>query len=253
MRLSWAQAAAGALTTVVAAGLLMLPGRILGPDQGAGPALRLPGIAAVPTVHAAAEQPVHRAPRRRPVTHIAPRPNPSLVSALVPAAATDRRAHSSPTPQPHVRPPAVSQGGSLIDALSGLHHRPPPDAGRPTPTPAPAPAPAPAPTPTPTPAPTPAPTPVVPAPTPTRTLADSAAPPAAPDAPQASPCPTGSDTAQNDQGDEDGNDQGNDDAQDEDHGNGNGQGNDHGNGNGNGNGQSQGNGNGQGHGSGHGN
>ena len=45
MRLSWTQAAAGALMTAVVAGLLILPGRVLGPDSGGQDAVALPAAA----------------------------------------------------------------------------------------------------------------------------------------------------------------------------------------------------------------
>jgi fermentation-respiration switch protein FrsA (DUF1100 family) len=234
MRLSLAQAAAGALTTVVAAGLLVLPTRLLGPEQDASPALRLPGITATPTVHAAlpaaAATQRHRATRRADSNGSASLASVVKRPLIVPAAVSAAR-----TAPAHIAHRSAPQGARLIDALSRQRHRPPPDPARPPPTPTP--------TPTPTPAPVPKPAPVVDTPTATRTLAD-AAPPVLTPTPAPAPCDQGEHGEQGEQGGED--DQG-------DNGNGNGNAGDRGNGDGHGNGNAQGGGGrGQGHGSGHG-
>jgi hypothetical protein len=154
MRLSWGQTVAGGLPFPVAAGLLLLPGHLLGPDrvgelavpatQGtvrsvqAAPPLRIHHARVAPRRSQAA-----LASRRLPVTIVAAKPrtarviHPAAQSASVIPVATLRRplpATSKPTAAPSPAP-------------------------TPTPAPAPSPAPAPAPTPTPTPTPTPGATP----------------------------------------------------------------------------------------------
>ena len=83
MRLSLAQAAAGTLTTVVAAGLLLLPSRVLGPEQQADKAVALPAITAVPSVQAAPPPaPPPKKQHKSPELHPAPTGVSSLASVV---------------------------------------------------------------------------------------------------------------------------------------------------------------------------
>src|SRR5664279_807773 len=82
MRVSWTQTAAGALTCAVVAGLLMLPGQLLGPSRGGQP-LHLQAEAAPKAVQAAPVPVVkkHRAPKQHAVAH--PAPTAQLASFVV--------------------------------------------------------------------------------------------------------------------------------------------------------------------------
>jgi hypothetical protein len=66
MRLSWAQGVAGLLTCAVVAGLLLLPGRLLSPDQTAHVAVPLPQ--APRSVQAAPPVAIHHLQLSRPKT-----------------------------------------------------------------------------------------------------------------------------------------------------------------------------------------
>jgi hypothetical protein len=84
MRPTWEHSAVAALTTVVTAGLLLLPGRVLGPDRTVGLALQLSPIATRQTVEAAPPQPAHVPPRQSPRPSLRPSPA-QLASVVVPA------------------------------------------------------------------------------------------------------------------------------------------------------------------------
>ena len=82
MRLSWTHAATGALTAVVVAGLLLLPGRLLGPDTGAH------DVVALATT---APRPVEAAPvaaRKAPARQVTPQ-------GTKPAAVTPATKHAT--------------------------------------------------------------------------------------------------------------------------------------------------------------
>lgn len=73
MRFSWAQIVAGVLTSAVVAGLLLLPGHLLGPEQPVGVAVPLPQKAL--SVQAAPPLAVrHRRPQRAGSEHAAAKP-----------------------------------------------------------------------------------------------------------------------------------------------------------------------------------
>ena len=124
MRLSWAHAAAGALTAVVAAGLLAMPSRLLGPDQAQLTPISLPRAASTTVVVAA--RPVAR-PRAKAVRRAAragldsparergrpshgayphgPRHSQGRRPPLGPA----RRGRSRDDPEPRAAPPAAGR------------------------------------------------------------------------------------------------------------------------------------------------
>ena len=229
MRPTWEHSAVAALTTVVTAGLLVLPGRLLGPDQTVGLALRPSPVATRQTVEAAPPPRVRAAARhhsQRPLLHTSPA---QLASVVVPA--------RPPAVVPHVVTHNAAPQHAPVSAVRSQRpsHRAPPE---PTPTPAPA-----APVPAPAPAPGTVPAVVTPVPDPTttttRVLAGSltpvveATPPAAADekSGKASHNDTnghGSGNGDNDQGNEHGNDNGHgtDSGQCEDNGHGHGSGSD---------------------------
>lgn len=172
MRISWAQMAAGALTLAVVAGLLLLPGRLLGPSSIGLPVV-LPHMTApaavvaepVPVVVPAKQR--HAAPRRPAVVRTAPIAQfasavvvtqPAVRHAVV-ASARKRAPKPVAKPQPTRKPQPQPQPQPKPTSVVA-----PPKRVAAAPTPAPAPAPAAAPTPAP--APTPA----------TRVLADTAVP-----------------------------------------------------------------------------
>jgi len=213
MRISWVQAATGALMIPVVAGMLLLPARLLGPGLGEAP-LRLQAAPAPRAIVVRAQVAHHvKTPTRVPAPVVAPTAvTAQLASVVTPA----------PAPVSHntVRRAVHRLAAPKQASARQTRHLPlPPDEARPAaPAPAPAPAPVPAPGPGTTPAATPTPaaaptTPVVT--TVVRVLADTAA-----------PAPVGDEDEQGDNG----------------HGNGHANGHDNGNGNG---------GNGHGHGHGH--
>ena len=163
MRTSWAQGAAGALTAVVAVGLLLLPARVLGPEHRASRALELPTIAAAPAVQAApAVRPRPYRPAPRPTPQSIPRADAAALASVV---VTTRSRPS--TPARRVNRHVETQHARLVAVLARQRRqRTTPDEARvsaaPVPAATPAPTAAPAPTvaaPTPTPAPAPAATP----------------------------------------------------------------------------------------------
>ena len=178
MRISLAQAAAGALTSTVVAGLIVLPGRVLGTDPArTGPLSLRVQAAAATTVVPAAQPVVHH--RVAPKPHRVPAaPVAQLASAPV-AVAVVRRA--APRPTVVTRRRVVIARVAPKAAVRRRHLPLPPDEARPqAPVPAPTPAPAPAPTPAPAAAPaagpaaaSPAAVPAVPA---VQVLADMYAP-----------------------------------------------------------------------------
>ena len=123
MRLSWAHAAAGALTAVVAAGLLAMPSRLLGPDQARLTPISLPRAASTTVVVAA--RPVVK-PRAKVVRHAAqPAATAQLASVVVhptvptrqsarrsqgrPALGASRRGRPRDDPESGAAPPAAGR------------------------------------------------------------------------------------------------------------------------------------------------
>ena len=123
MRLSWAHAAAGALTAVVAAGLLAMPSRLLGPDQARLTPISLPRAASTTVVVAA--RPVVK-PRAKVVRRAAqPAPTAQLASVVVhptvptrtsarrsqgrPALGASRRGRPRDDPESRAAPPAAGR------------------------------------------------------------------------------------------------------------------------------------------------
>jgi hypothetical protein len=86
MRLSWAQGVAGVLTCAVVAGLFLLPGRLLGPDQSARVAVPL--AQAPRSVQAAPPLAIHHLRLARPTTHVVSTATPARRSTYVPPART---------------------------------------------------------------------------------------------------------------------------------------------------------------------
>lgn len=173
MRLSWGQGAITAITLVVAAGMLQLPSRILGPASALEAPINLPQ-SLTPSVVLANPA----APRVVTIRHRAAPPPPATVQ---PAPTRVPAVHSAPQPQP-AAPAAVPQPQAppLLIALGGARHLPlpldeaaPRAPAAPTPAPPPVPAPAPTPTPTPTAAPAAAPVPPAAAPEPAQPVAPS--------------------------------------------------------------------------------
>src|SRR3954452_2001969 len=185
MRLSWAQAAAGALFVVVLGGMALLPGRLLESDHRVPVGAHLPLRSASTEVEAA---PPLIIPRRRPA--VPPARASAPVRRVVRVAAPARPVTPSKAPAPRAQPthavlvvdhPAViahlaAQAPKTATKPAGPRKskpapvRPGPPVPTPTPTPPPAPAPAPSPpaaspgvTPAVVPAPTPTPAPAVPA------------------------------------------------------------------------------------------
>ena len=70
MRLSWAQTVAGGSTLAVVAGLLLLPGRLLGPDRGVQ--VSVPPAPATRSVQAAPPLAIRHL--RKPRAHVTPTP-----------------------------------------------------------------------------------------------------------------------------------------------------------------------------------
>jgi hypothetical protein len=142
MRLSLAQGTVGVLTAVVAAGLLAMPSRVLGPDGRHLTPIVLPRPGSSPVVVAAAPPPAAHA-RSAPARPVVARRAPSaqLASVVVPVG------------EPHAAP-VHRIARRAAPAVTQTRHLPvPTDEARPAPAPAPAPAPVPPPT-TPPPAPT---------------------------------------------------------------------------------------------------
>jgi hypothetical protein len=129
MRLSWAQSAVGALVLVVAAGMLELPSRVLGPARAVQAPLDLPRIvtpavvlanppaARAPVVVHVSAPPAKRARKpvvtKIPAEQVAPRtpprrarPSPGI--SAPPLVVTLGRARHLPLPADPARPPATS-------------------------------------------------------------------------------------------------------------------------------------------------
>src|SRR6185312_5432211 len=130
MRLSLAQGTVGVLTAVVAAGLLAMPSRVLGPDGRHLTPIALPRPGSSHVVVAAPPPTVPHTrslPRRPVVAHQAPAAQ--LASVVVPVA----RPQAAPLHRSPVRRAAP--------AVTPSRHLPlPTDEAKPTPAPAPAPA-----------------------------------------------------------------------------------------------------------------
>src|SRR5947209_20088464 len=98
MSLSWTQAATGALTAAVVAGLLVMPARLLGPDSREraaipDPVATMPAPVVAAPVVAVATEPARTTKRRPPgaapvVAAAAPAPAPAVVRAAPPLAVT---------------------------------------------------------------------------------------------------------------------------------------------------------------------
>ncbi|MFL5955543.1 MAG: hypothetical protein ACJ76I_15700 [Gaiellaceae bacterium] len=242
MRLSWAQAAAGALFVTVLSGMVVLPGRVLGPDHTAPVGVALPKTDSRSRVQAAPPL-VTRGRAARPASRpVRPHARQTFVNFSPPSTAHVRLQPAAARPRAaiaHVAPPLAAT---------------PPVA---TPTPAPTPSPAPTPVPVPTPAPTPAPPagapgatpaaipPVAPAPAPTPVAAETPVPAFADVLQPVAARDDGAEDEDGDQGDDQGHgtageqgndgDHGNSDehGKPDDHGSGHGQDADHGNDKGN--------------------
>jgi hypothetical protein len=165
MRLSWAQGAVAALVVVVAAGMLEVPSRILGPARAVQAPLALPRTVTPAVV--LANPPAARPPAIVRVSAPRAKPKPARTPAVtkIPAEPVAPR-----TPPRRARPSPGTSAPPLVVTLGRARHLPlPPDPARPpaAPTPAPPPAPAPAP---PVPAAAPA---VPPSTTPTETIPSS--------------------------------------------------------------------------------
>jgi hypothetical protein len=172
MRGSWSQPAAGALVCAVVGGLLLLPGRLLGPSPQGAPL----SLAAAQAPYAVEAVPVpgvvkHRHVTTRQAAAVNAAPAAQLASVLVPrtipvSAAAVVQQTAAPTKPRTSRPTRHIQ----LPAEPGATATPPPT---PVPPSAPAPTPPPATTPAAAPPAAPATTPAVDT-TPTRVLADSA-------------------------------------------------------------------------------
>jgi len=185
-RLSWGQLAAGFLTGIVVAGLVVLPGRLLGPNEQADQ-LRL-AHAGRPAVLQAAPVKLPAAPKHAVRLHRnAPQSATPVVRTPAVQPSSQQLVTSHATPPARVTPVArhttvrkvVHHTAARASTPVRTHHLPVPNEGAaPTPahTPTPVPTPTPAPTPTPPPAPSPAPGP--------------ATTPAAQPSPQPAPQPT---------------------------------------------------------------
>lgn len=208
MRLSATQAATGALTAAVVAGLLLLPGHLLGTESGDRTVITLPVTTAPAPVHAAAP-PARKQAKKAPgkaaakpqlqlvhVASLASQPIASRPIASQPARTAPAVQRAKATPRVNVRSALLSRlvSSKAVRAALARHttghtkHASAPDPVLPSASPAtttaaPAPAPAPAPAATPAPAPAPAPTvvaateqPADSTPTPTPAPAPAAAP-----------------------------------------------------------------------------
>lgn len=146
MRLSWAQGMAGVLTCAVVAGLLLLPGRLLGPDQPVRVAVPLPeaahSVQAVPPLairhlHAPAQSkaPVLATPQR--FTYVAAQPRTvvrvsparkllkahrsAVISKLAPTAPLVRaRVLAAAVAPQHVAKPASSTAKTIAALAASL-------------------------------------------------------------------------------------------------------------------------------------
>jgi hypothetical protein len=148
MRLSWAQGVAGLLTCAVVAGLLLLPARLLGPDQPAPVAVPLPqgasSVQAVPPLAirhlhrpAQSKAPVRSAPQR--FTYAAAQPRTvvrvsaarkllkahrsAVIQKLAPTAPLVRArvlAAARPVVPQHVAKPASSTARTIAALAAGL-------------------------------------------------------------------------------------------------------------------------------------
>ncbi len=150
MRLSWAQIGAGALALVVVAGLLLLPGRLLGPDRPAHVGVPLPqtalrSVEAVPPVrvvkrHQAAAQkpalvtgattrvttpavPARTTTRISPARKLVQSQRSAVIRRLAPRAPLvgGRQIASVPSPSHTVRPAASSTAKTIAALAAGLH------------------------------------------------------------------------------------------------------------------------------------
>ena len=157
MRLSWAHAAAGALTAIVAAGLLAMPSRLLGPEQDRLTPINLPRVASPAIV--VAVRPAVVIPAAKPVR----RPVPSAPVAQLASVVVHATAPTQTAPAAHKANAAHGMTAARVTVVNRVARHPLPTdearaATRPTPAPTPEPVPAPAPAAAPAPAPTPAPT-----------------------------------------------------------------------------------------------
>lgn len=158
MRLSWAHAAAGALTAIVAAGLLAMPSRLLGPEQDRLTPINLPRVASPAIV--VAVRPAVVIPAAKPVR----RPVPSAPVAQLASVVVHATAPTQPAPAAHKASAAHGMTAARVTVVNRVARHPlPTDEARaathPTPAPTPEPVPAPAPA---APAPAPAPAPAAP-------------------------------------------------------------------------------------------
>jgi hypothetical protein len=162
MRFSLVQGTVGALTAVVAVGLLAVPSRVLGPDRAhlalpslPAPRTSTPAVVAVPPLSEPSYRPV--TVRHAPVTQLA--------SVVVKTPVAHRAAPAShPAAKPTPPPARIAPSLHLplpADAPSPAPPATPPPAPAPVPEPTPAPAPVPVPAPAPVPEPEPAAPPVV--------------------------------------------------------------------------------------------
>ena len=110
MRISLAQAAAGALTLTVVAGLMALPGHVLGADPAPSAALALPPQTATTTVRPAPAPVVHRA---------APKPEPKPRPAPTHSRATGG---TDSTSFNNAGLPGIGFGQDTIEYGSHTHH-----------------------------------------------------------------------------------------------------------------------------------
>ena len=148
MRLSWAQGMAGVLTCAVVAGLFLLPGRLLGPDQPVHVAVPLPQAArsvqaapplAIRHLHQAQSQtqsqaPARSTPRRftyvarpRTVVHVSPARQmlkahrSAVISKLAPTAPLVRaRVLAAVSVQRHLAKPASSTAKTIAALAASL-------------------------------------------------------------------------------------------------------------------------------------
>ncbi len=150
MRLSWAQIGAGALALVVVAGLLLLPGRLLGPDRPAHVSVPLPqtalrSVEAVPPVrivkrHRAASQKtslvtgattrvtapaaqVRTTTRISPARKLVQSQRSAVIRHLAPRAPLvgGRQIAAVPLPAHTVQPAASSTAKTIAALAAGLH------------------------------------------------------------------------------------------------------------------------------------
>jgi hypothetical protein len=142
MRLSWGQTVAGGLPFPVAAGLLLLPGHLLGPDRV--------GELAVPATQGTVRSVQAAPPLRIHHARVAPRRSQAaLASRRLPVTIVAAKPRTARVIHP------AAQSASVIPVAKP--RRPLPATSKPTAAPSPAPTPTPAPSPTPTPTPTPTP------------------------------------------------------------------------------------------------